>query len=219
MSNTRRVREPRATRAAVLDSAEEMFARFGYGDTTLKGIGEAAGVSRGAPAYLFGSKSDLYVAVKKRLSENVREFAARSRGATSDIESGSPQEVLMAAMGLYMDFLAANPNYVRFVEREASGEEREFLAGVDAPEARLAQSLGSFGVEFLEAELNRGKFRKVDARQLSASMIALCSFPYLLGGGLIRTLGIDPNESGFLEERKQHVTELLLNGIQTQQGR
>ena len=44
-------------------------------------------------------------------------------------------------------------------------------------------------------------------------MIALCSFPFLLGGGLIRTLGLDPDDPGFLEERKRHVVELVLGGI------
>jgi hypothetical protein len=31
-------------------------------------------------------------------------------------------------------------------------------------------------------------------------MIALCSFPFLLGSGLIRTLGLDPDDPGFPEE-------------------
>ncbi len=53
----------------------------------------------------------------------------------------------------------------------------------------------------------------MDPRQLAASMIALCSFPFLLGGGLIRTLGLDPDDPGFLEERKRHVVELVLGGI------
>lgn len=44
-------------------------------------------------------------------------------------------------------------------------------------------------------------------------MIALCSFPFLLGSGLIRTLGLDPDDPGFPEDRKRHVIELVLGGI------
>lgn len=111
-----------------------------------------------------------------------------------------------------MDFLAANPNYVRLVEREASGEDAA-LEGASSPDARMAESLGGFGLEVLEGELAKGPFREMDVGQLAASMIALCSFPFLLGGGLIRTLGIDPEDPKFIEARKEHVVDLLMCGI------
>lgn len=44
-------------------------------------------------------------------------------------------------------------------------------------------------------------------------MIALCSFPSLLGSSLIRTLGLDPDDPGFPEDGKRHVIELVLGGI------
>lgn len=198
----------------MLDAAESLFARKGFGPTSLGEVGARAGVSRGTPSYFFGSKAGLYVAVKERLAGTVRAAAEEARASSEGPAEGTdPREVLARGIGSYVDFLAANPNYVRLVEREASGEDAA-IGGASSPGARMAESLGSFGVGFLKGELERGPFRGVDARQLAASMIALCSFPFLLGGGMIRTLGIDPEDPRFLEERKEHVVRLVLEGIE-----
>lgn len=207
------VRDPDRTRKAVLDAAEGLFARKGYAMTSLREIGREAGVSRNTPSYFFGSKEGLYVAVKERLANGVRAFAEEAGAARAgEKEQDDPREAIAEALRSYVDFLAANPNYVRLVEREASGEDA-FLEGASSPDARMAESLGSFGLEVLEKDLRRGPFREVDVGQLAASMIALCSFPFLLGGGLIRTLGMDPDEPGFVGARKEHVVDLLMRGI------
>lgn len=206
------VRDPDKTRRTVLDAAEGLFARRGYAMTSLQDIGREAGVSRNTPSYFFGSKEGLYVAVKERLANEVRAFAEEAEAARTSEKERDPREAIAEALRSYVDFLAANPNYVRLVEREASGEAAA-LEGASSPDARMAESLGSFGLEVLEKDLRRGPFREVDVSQLAASMIALCSFPFLLSGGLIRTLGIDPDAPGFVQARKEHVVDLLMHGI------
>ena len=206
------VRDPERTRKAVLDAAERLFAKKGYVMTSLQEIGHEAGVSRGTPSYFFGSKEGLYVAVKERLANEVRTFAEEARAVRVSREDKAPQEIIAEALWSYVDFLALNPNYVRLVEREAAGEDAARV-GASSPDAKMADSLGGFGLEVLERELVRGPFREMDTEQLAASMIALCAFPFLLGGGLIRTLGINPEELGFVEARKEHVVELLMHGI------
>ena len=154
------VRDPERTRKAVLDAAEGLFARRGYATTSLQEIGREAGVSRNTPSYFFGSKEGLYVAVKERLANEVRAFAEEAGAARSGGKKGrDPRGAIAEMLRSYMDFLAANPNYVRLVEREASGEDAA------------------------------------------------------LEGGLIRTLGIDPDEPDFVGARKEHVVDLLMNGI------
>lgn len=206
------VRDPDRTRKAVLDAAEGLFARRGYAMTSLQEIGREAGVSRNTPSYFFGSKEGLYVAVKERLANEVRAFAEAAGAARAGEKERDPREAIAEALRSYVDFLVANPNYVRLVEREASGEDAG-LEGASSPDAQMAESLGSFGLEVLEKDLRRGPFREVDAGQLAASMIALCSFPFLLGGGLVRTLGIEPDDPGFVEAHKEHVVDLLIRGI------
>ena len=63
-SDTRGVR-PRnagATRQALLDAAQELFGQHGFDGTTIRRIGERAGVDHALVARYYGSKADLYIA-------------------------------------------------------------------------------------------------------------------------------------------------------------
>ena len=109
---------PPARRAAILDAAERLFAERGYDATSLNEVGAAAGVSRGTPGYFFGSKAELYRAVLERAFAEVRE-AVRAGRARALASSQSPEAILAGAVSDYFDFLAARPNFVRLIEREA----------------------------------------------------------------------------------------------------
>ena len=106
------------SRAAILDAAERLFAERGYDATSLHDVGAAAGVSRGTPGYFFGSKPDLYQAVLERAFAEVRDAVrvGRARGLAS---SQGVETILAGAVSDYFDFLAARPNFVRLIEREA----------------------------------------------------------------------------------------------------
>jgi len=56
-------RDSARTKQQLLRAAKELFAERGYGSTTVRDIGEAAGVDPALIARYFGSKSALFVAV------------------------------------------------------------------------------------------------------------------------------------------------------------
>lgn len=214
-----RQRDAGRSRDTILDAAERLFAEKGYEGTSLKEIGEAAGLSRGTPAYFFGSKQGLYAAVKERLAEYVKEFAGQASSANDPTShSGkydSPRDVISNAARAYVDFLASRPTYVRFIEREAAGEDAFLVGGSSGETTNLAGSLAEFGSQFLRRELERGgrPFGEEEIRRLSASMTAVCCFPFLLGGGLFRTFGLEPADPGFTEEHKEHATRFIMGGL------
>lgn len=218
---TNKQRDAHRSREVILDAAEKLFAKRGYEGASLKEIGEAAGLSRGTPAYFFGSKQGLYAAVKERLAEYVWEFAEQARstdGSAANAEThGTPREAIADAARAYIDFLASRPSYVRFIEREAAGEDAFLRSAPEASEEakNLAASLAEFGNQFLERELERDghPLQYEEVRRLSASMCAVCCFPFLLGGGLFTTFGLDPSEPGFTEEHKEHAVRFILRGI------
>lgn len=208
------VRDPEGTKKAVLDAAEVLFAERGFDAVSLAEVGEAAGVSRGTPSYFFGSKKGLYRAVVERMVEDVKRFVAGVRPHSEVGAAGkSPEDAIAYGIEAYVDFLAARPNFVRMMEREVldagrlSEGESEGVAGL------LSESLGDPGAGLLAEDLERGPFREVDARQLVVSIIALCFFPFAHAGGLLKELGFDPYDPAFIEERKRHVTGLVLRGI------
>ena len=123
------------SRAAILDAAERLFAEQGYDATSLTQVGAAAGVSRGTPGYFFGSKAELYQAVLERAFAEVRE-AVRAGRARALASSQSAETILAGAVSDYFDFLAARPNFVRLIEREA------LSGGRAAPTARAISPPG-----------------------------------------------------------------------------
>lgn len=214
MSSGERVsRDPEGTRKAVLDVAETLFAQKGYDAVSLAEVGVAAGVSRGTPSYFFGSKKGLYRAVVERMSDEVRDFVEQTR-PHSEVGVGgrSPENAIAYGIGAYLDFLAARPNFVGMMEREALDAGR--LSEDEPGLVSLSEALGDPGAGLLAEDLKRGPFREeVDARQLTISIIALCFFPFAHASSLIAQLGLDPHDPRFLEERKRHVTDLVLKGI------
>lgn len=221
-AGTRRQRNAERSRAAILDAAEKLFAERGYENTSLKEIGEAAGLSRGTPAYFFGSKEGLYRAVLDRV---LRDAGALIEGANANLPTpekeeppGSLEEGLAGTLGPYIEFLASRPSYMGLVEREALGRASQGRETEDAGTGEhgfppIISMLGSSGVESLGQSMGSGWLREEDPRLLSASIIALCSYPFMLGGGLVRTLGIEPDDPAFVERWKRHVVDLLVHGI------
>ena len=95
-----------------------MFAQKGFEATSLSEVGAAAGVSRGTPGYFFGSKAELYHAVLERSFAEVRE-AIREGRARAMASGQTPEAILAGAVSDYFGFLAARPNFIRLIEREA----------------------------------------------------------------------------------------------------
>jgi TetR/AcrR family transcriptional regulator len=192
-------RDAERSRTAILDSAERLFAERGFDGTTLAAVGSAAGLSRGAPAYFFGSKERLYRAVLGRLFESSRDVLP------TETPDGDLREELTEGVRRLTAFLVARPAFLRILEWEAlSGDSRllgipEHLATLGAAMRRLADGLERAGRDSL------------DARHLVLSLIALNLFPHS-HPALVRDLGLDPGPS-FLEDRARHTVDLVLYGV------
>jgi TetR/AcrR family transcriptional regulator len=95
-----RVRDPQATREAVLSAAERLFAEKGFANTSLRDISNSSGVSHPLIHHHFGSKEELYQAVKRRLVENyAQRFPHAARAANRPLNLGPELRRLMAYIG------------------------------------------------------------------------------------------------------------------------
>jgi TetR/AcrR family transcriptional regulator len=122
-STRERVRDAERSRKAILAAAERLFAERGYEGTSLVEIGAAAGLSRGAPSYFFGSKEQLHGDVlaavfeqrqeaTERAFEGVREWAA-GEGDAEDL-----RRALSDAADGYLRYLDEHPAFVALIMRE-----------------------------------------------------------------------------------------------------
>lgn len=198
-----RERNAARTRIAILDAAEKLFAQKGYDATSLNEVGAAAGVSRGTPGYFFGSKADLHQAVLERCFQEVRE-AVREGRARALASGQEPDAILAGAVSDYFDFLAARPNFVRLIEREA------LVGGV--PDAGHIPA-GQEALAAISAELGLDDSPSGDAAQLLLSVIALCWFHLIHGNTVAPAVGVALEDPADLERRKRHVVDLVLHGL------
>ena len=125
-----RRRNAGASRRAILDAAEELFAQRGYERTSLGEIGRRAGVSAALPAYFFGGKRALYEAVLERLllerEQRLEPLAAR---AAEELDrTGALRPALELLIDGYIDFLRERTALVRLMGREALGGGRRLAS-------------------------------------------------------------------------------------------
>jgi AcrR family transcriptional regulator len=198
-------RNAERSRAAILQAAERLFATKGYEATSLTEVGAAAGVSRGTPGYFFGSKAELYQAVLDHSFNEVRE-AVRAGRARALASSQTSEAILAGAVSDYFDFLAARPNFVRLIEREA-------LSGGGPIEGAGHLSAGQEALAAISVELGLDDSPSGEAAQLLLSIIALCWFPLVHARTVAPAVGVALDDAADLERRKRHVVHLVLHGL------
>ncbi|AGA31216.1 TetR/AcrR family transcriptional regulator [Singulisphaera acidiphila] len=86
-----RIRDPEASRSAILDAATRVFARRGFAGATIQEISDEAGVKKPLIYHHFGSKGSLYAAVKQTLLEALPRLDA-SAARTTDFSGDPPLE-------------------------------------------------------------------------------------------------------------------------------
>lgn len=156
-----RTRNANASREALLDSGRKLFSERGFDNTTLRDIGEEAGVDPALIARYFGNKMNLYLATI----------------TAEDADSGRPEnlddpEAFVSWLVARVDSRGPGPVLQALVRSDTSAEIRE------ASRAHLTRRL----VEPLAATLER---RGVDKPRLRAEMAVSA----LIGVLLARSLG------------------------------
>ena len=206
-----RERNPERSRELILDAAERLFAEQGYEETSLADVGRLAGVSRATPGYFFGSKAELHRAVLERCFADVRR--AVREGKARALASGRTAQVILAgAVSDYADFVAARPNFVRLIEREALSD-RTVLEGMPLRTAVWEEALAAF-----RQELGLDISDTAEAAHLLFSLVALTWFPIVHGQTFLKALGLDAQAPDFAERRKRHLTTLLLGALRERTG-
>jgi AcrR family transcriptional regulator len=197
-------RDAARSRAAILAAAERLFAERGFEGTTVAAVGTAAGMSRGAPGYFFGSKEQLYGAVLGALLEDSREILPN---VPPDADLA---EILTQAVRRFNAFLTRRPAFLRILEWEALAGDRR-LEGLPEHLATLALALQQLAAALERSDRGVGGSHTLDIRHLALSLIALCMFP-LAHPALVRDIGLEPG-AGFPEERQREIVELVLYGV------
>ena len=193
-----------STKELILDVSRRRFAEHGYAGTSLTEIADEVGIRRPSLLHHFASKEALYQAV---VLDSFSDWLELVDAATEQTKTGWAQveRVLRAAF----IFFEEHPEFVRLVRWEAL-EGGMFL---QQELAVLLKPLFDRGAAFLEREMDAGRLRRYDARQLlltgyGAVLSYLSDAPLIAG-----LLDADPLSPDALAQRREHVLDVLRNAV------
>ena len=105
--------DPEASREAILDAAETLFAARGFGEVSTGAIAAAAGVSQSQIHYHFDTKRKLWEQVFQR---RFSAYFARQKEML-DMAGLDDKERVARSIPVYFAFFLANPQFVKLLGR------------------------------------------------------------------------------------------------------
>jgi TetR/AcrR family transcriptional regulator len=182
-----RVRDPESTRSAVIDAAERLFAERGFAATSMRDISTASGVSHPLIHHHFGSKEELYSAVKRRLVEG---YARRFPRAASAVNRPIS---LKGEMRRLMAFLSGNEMLLRLCARTRLEGDNQVWPGEPDLLDTLRRRIG--------VSQQRGLIRDdIDPSRLSIMILGLVLFWVDNRAYFAVRFGEEPDDRAFLNE-------------------
>ncbi|MFY9561727.1 MAG: TetR/AcrR family transcriptional regulator [Terriglobales bacterium] len=196
--------QPAESRAAILKAAFAEFAEHGIAGARTDAIARAARVNKALLYYYFKDKEALYQAVLDQVFSGMR--ARVVPVLESDLP---PRQKVLAYVGAYFDYIAANPSYPRMVQSEwmraGSNRTRQMQHVAKKYFRPIYQRLG----DVLREGIAAGEFRAIDPRQFVPSMVAIIVF-YFSAAPVIKTLmQVDPLAPERIAERRAFVLDFI----------
>jgi len=202
------------TPGKILRAATAVFARCGLGGARVQEIADLAGCNKALIFYYFSSKENLY-----------REVLRKSFGTLIDrlrrqaLSGESPRESLEHCIATYIDYLTANPAVPRLVILEVMSGMPYLGPLMNELISKQPENVPELLLDTIREGVKSGQFREIDPGQTIISLVAMIVFPFI-AWPLIQNLRpeMKTDRHEFWKTRKEHVTDLFLNGLLTTKG-
>jgi AcrR family transcriptional regulator len=212
-----RSRDAEVAREAILEAAEEVFAREGFAGARFETIGAEAGYNKSLIFHYFGDKEGLYRVImarlKKRMIDGYLGPLTAFAQCSDEMSASRVRIFLELSIERYFAFLTQHPRNLRIMAWEAAEGWHTFMGDMKELEEHRASviCLGSFLRKAQEAGVINPK---LDTRFVLVSIMHLCvmyllnlpRYQWFLGESLT-----DQPES--LTYARQQIVELVLHGI------
>lgn len=193
------------TEQKILDAAQTVFIKKGMDGSRMQEIADEAGINKALLHYYFRSKQKLFEAIFNKL------FKKAFPSLKNFILSDAPIEIkIRTFVDSYMNLLANNPYLPMFILKEINRDPKG-----------LASTIKGHGVKpdeifmVFEKEIEKGNIKRMKPQDLTTNILSLCILP-IAARPLMTEMFFDGDKQAykaFLKERKNTVTEFILNSI------
>lgn len=152
----------------LLDTATALFAEKGYESTTLLDIAQALGISRPGLYNYVSSKEELLTMLVEQVSRGLADVLEQL-SARTDL---SPTEKLRDVVALLVRQRTEHPDQFRILDRS----ETVLPEPVGSEHREAKRKVLREVMAVIEAGIERGEFRPVDARTAALSLLGMCNW-------------------------------------------
>jgi AcrR family transcriptional regulator len=205
----KRTRNAARTRGLILEKAADIFAEKGYEGTALSEIVRDAGVTKRMIYHYYGDKRGLYRAIFIHEWGLLKEWYDRAlQRRMAEGGSVDTKELSAQSVGIFFDFLAERPQFVRLMMWEG-------LEGGEISQSIWKDIRGPLYVqmEFLiqQAQQEGLLDANLDAAHFVVTFLGAISFYFGYAPTLVDMLHEEPFSKAALEKRKFQILRLLAN--------
>lgn len=197
------------TKQRILGAATQIFAAKGKDGARIQEIADIAKANKAMIYYYYTNKDNLYEEVlDAAIGEMLREMA-HVTSAEAD-----PEEKVKLIIDAYADLFIHRQYLFQLLLREIIGEGKTLKKTVLRYKDVFDQQPEIFPAQIIQQGVDAGIFRSLDAQHTLTSIMGM-TIIYAIGRPIIDImLGVEASElTYFLEERRRHITDLLLNGL------
>ena len=191
-----------STREKILDTAESLYARFGFAGVGMRAVAESVGVSKSALFHHFPSKRELWAAVHERC---FLEFDSRLEAA--DARARDAHERLRLFVESAIDSLVENPARAPLLLRSLFEVDNEEPAD-QAARAVLQRVLARVAAG-LEHGMQSGELRRAPVQHTVQTLIGMTVFHFATGDFGEELFGAPLYSAAEIRQRKDHVIDFI----------
>ena len=195
------------TEEKILNAAQTVFIQKGMDGARMQEIADEAHINKALLHYYFRTKEKLFDAIFKKV------FSKILPNIMEMVDSDLPVEKkLELFIENYIDLLMKNPFLPTFILKEMN-HNPEFLASIIKGTGIKPQEIFAM----FEKEMNAGKIKRMDPRDLLINILSLSIFP-IAAKPLMTIMFFDKDKNAyneFITTRKITVKEFVLNSILT----
>lgn len=193
------------TEEKILAAAQSVFIRKGMDGTRMQEIADEAGINKALLHYYFRSKQKLFEAIfDKAFAQILPDILNMVDSEITFIEK------LNNFIDNYFDLLMKNPFLPGFIIKEIN-RDSDLIISVFKKQGINP----SIFLEVAKQEMEKGKIRKMDPRELIINILAMCIFPFA-ARPLLEIIFFNNDKKAyqdFLSQRKNNVKEFVIKSI------